>query len=173
MIIILDFEGVVAACLAALQVFFDVSGSGYILFFHFLSPPVIVLNSLLGEEGTNDSVDLFEKAHEMAVGSRCGSLSSNINLSILLRTRIGLCRLSILDATKLWSWVTRASENYSGDNNEETTCVQTPSMTSSKTNAPSHKRAADDTSVAKSTCPGVSIRLMVNVCGGPPEMRRT
>lgn len=44
------------------------------------------------------------------------------------------------------------------------TCVQTPSTTSTKTRAPSHSRLAVDTSDAKSTCPGVSIRL--RMCSG-------
>lgn len=37
------------------------------------------------------------------------------------------------------------------------TWVQTPSTTSTRTRAPSHTRDAVDTSLEKSTCPGVSI----------------
>lgn len=39
------------------------------------------------------------------------------------------------------------------------TCVWTPSTTSTRTKAPSQSREADETSEAKSTCPGVSMTL--------------
>jgi len=45
-------------------------------------------------------------------------------------------------------------------NNNARTCVQTPSTTSTRTSAPSHNREAVETSLEKSTCPGVSIILI-------------
>jgi len=44
--------------------------------------------------------------------------------------------------------------------NDAQTCVQTPSTTSTRTRAPSHNREAVETSLEKSTCPGVSIMLI-------------
>src|ERR1700692_3969712 len=49
------------------------------------------------------------------------------------------------------------------------TCVQTPSTTSTRTRAPSHSLEAVDTSVVKSTCPGVSIILIKYDFGDLPN----
>ena len=47
--------------------------------------------------------------------------------------------------------------------NNAQTCVQTPSTTSTRTSAPSHNREAVETSLEKSTWPGVSIILITYV----------
>src|SRR5712671_5047756 len=49
------------------------------------------------------------------------------------------------------------------------TCEETPSTTSTRTRAPSTRRDAVDTSLEKSTCPGVSIMFMTYVLGLLPK----
>ena len=62
-----------------------------------------------------------------------------------------------------WSDKSDVSCRQLAVNSDAQTCVQTPSTTSTRTRAPSHNREAVETSLEKSTCPGVSIILMTYV----------
>ena len=73
---------------------------------------------------------------------------------------------------RLWSILCASVTHSEGQVIGGRTCVQTPSTTSTRTSAPSHRRDAMETSDEKSTCPGVSIIFTMYVLLGWPVARK-
>ena len=133
-----------------------------------LAPPEIVLHALTGKEAAHDRVRLLDELRQMVIRLHRRLLELRHKPIQLVNDEDGPQAVD----PRLAQHGHRLGEGGKDEvraigspetvdeNQEFRTCEETPSTTSTRTRAPSTRRDAVDTSLEKSTCPGVSIMFI-------------